>query len=215
MDPWRLCAGDGASLTPGIGPNICNRVSSSDGVLISTSLSNDDKNEGGALPAPAALLDAELPCCCGCCTCCSTCCCCWICCCCRLDEPGSRAADEDDSPFVSGNRLVRGRFNFLSGSWCGSSSFGSAVAERDLRFRESISLAFSKAPQASRSSRVGGLGWGRSTHRAMLFKKTSLAPKRAAMFRRCCQRSCSSRSRSRSWRDRWRPSNTAESSSSW
>jgi hypothetical protein len=51
-DPWLRSegerAGDGASLTPGIGPNIFRRLSSSDGVLISTSLSSEAKNEGGA-----------------------------------------------------------------------------------------------------------------------------------------------------------------------
>lgn len=145
-DPW-LCsegerAGEGASLTLGIGPNMFRRLSSSDGVLISTSFSKDAKKDGCASMVAAGMMVVVVA---G-----------GLACSCRWDGwdgPGSRTADDDDSPFWGSNRLVRGRFSFLSGSWC-CSSCGSAVADRDLRFRDSISLAFSKAPQASRSSRV-------------------------------------------------------------
>lgn len=41
-------AGDGASWAPGIGPKMFRMFSSSDGVLISTSLRRDDRNDGAA-----------------------------------------------------------------------------------------------------------------------------------------------------------------------
>lgn len=39
-------AGDDISLAPGMGPNCCRIFSSSDGVLSSTSLSKEDRNDG-------------------------------------------------------------------------------------------------------------------------------------------------------------------------
>lgn len=157
-------------------------LSRSEGVLISTSLRSEAKKEGGAADG----LDDEAL--------------------CRLDEPASLPASAD-SPVWGGSRLVRGRFSFLSGSWCGSSC-GSGVLVRDFRFRDSISLAFSRAPQASCSSLdCSGGDWGRgATSAGMLLAKTSRAPRRLAMLSRCCQRSCSCRSRSRSCCDRRRPS---------
>lgn len=41
-----LAAGDDGSLAPGIGPNNCRMFSSSDGLLNSTSLSSEDRNDG-------------------------------------------------------------------------------------------------------------------------------------------------------------------------
>jgi len=167
------------------------RVSSSDGVLISTSLRRADRKDGWASEGAASA---------------------------RCEEPAKFFPAVDDSPLVwlcGGSRRVRGRFSFLSGSWW-CSSCGSAEAERD-RFLDSHSLAFSKADHANCSLRdscvscgCGGSGranWGR------LLLNTSRAPKRLAMFKRCSQRSCSLRSCSRSWRDRRRPSKTSGSSS--
>jgi hypothetical protein len=101
MEPW-LCnegerARDGASLTPGIVPYMFRRLSASYGALCSTSLSSEAKNDGGA--AVSAVVAGGLA------------------CSCRFDGPGSRAVEvDDDSPFWGSNRLVRGRFSFLSGS---------------------------------------------------------------------------------------------------
>jgi hypothetical protein len=63
-------------------------------------------------------------------------------------------AAADEGPGASRTLLVRGRFNFRSGSFGGSDrSAGDAVTDLDLRFRllglvVSNSLALSKAPQA-------------------------------------------------------------------
>jgi hypothetical protein len=68
-------AGESASLTLGIGPNMRVSRSSSDGVLISTSLSNEDRKDGVASAVDADTADGRD----------------------RLDCPASPAA-EDDSP---------------------------------------------------------------------------------------------------------------------
>ena len=89
--------GDEASLAPGIGPKRASRLCSSEGVLISTSLSNDDKKEGADSTAvrvgPSFCVGRA-----------------WF---------GWIAEDasppDDGSPFCVGSLRVRGRFNLLSG----------------------------------------------------------------------------------------------------
>lgn len=96
-----LAAGDDGSLAPGIGPNRCRILSSSDGLLDSTSLSKEDRNDG----APAVErenipfdVDVELP---------PP---AWF------DGVATVGLDDEASPAWIGSRLVRGRLSFRSGS---------------------------------------------------------------------------------------------------
>lgn len=117
--------------------NADREVSSSE-LGISTSLSNDDKNDGSPL---VSLIGRE------------------------GGDTGRRpfggrlgpaiVGEADDDSTLSMTRRVRGRFNFRSGSAGGSA--GEAVTDLDLRFRfrglvVSSSFAFSNAPQALDSS---------------------------------------------------------------
>ena len=105
---------------------------------ISTSLSNDDKNDGSPLVSLKGLDGGEA----------------------RRCRFGGRlgpatVGEADDDSTLSMTRLVRGRFNFRSGSVGGSA--GEAVTDLDFRFLflglvVSSSFAFSKAPQALDSS---------------------------------------------------------------
>lgn len=119
-----------------VGVNVDLDVSSSD-VAVSTSLSNCVRNDGSPFVScnareglPRRLIPLL-----------------W-----RLEVAIDPAAD--DGPGASSTRLVRGRFNFRSGSFGASNcSAGDAVTDLDLRFRllglaVSSSFAFSKAPQA-------------------------------------------------------------------
>ena len=97
-------AGEGASLAPGMGPKRLRRLSSSDGVLISTSLRRDDRNDGAdsvdlgwavgclALGGGAGLGTVA-----------------WF------DGPAA-ALDDEAWPFWVGNLRVRGRLSLRSGS---------------------------------------------------------------------------------------------------
>ena len=100
---------------------------------------------------------------------------------------------ESDDSGLSNTLLVRGRLSFRSGS-CGGPedpSAGEAVMDLDLRFllgAASISFAFSIAPQALASSADStGVRGDRSRSRGgAAALKTSRAPWRPAIFRRCC-----------------------------
>lgn len=105
--------------------------------------------------------------------------------------------DEEASPSTK-TLLVRGRFNFRSGS--DGRSTGEAVADvaADLDFllrvlgTPSISFALSKSPQARDSSLVssgvGGVRGRRGRRGCGAVWKVSRAPCRLAMFNLCCHR---------------------------
>lgn len=140
-------AGDDASCTDHrFGAGTC--VSSSDGVLGSSSLSSDDTSGGTFSTRLSPFLEespfAGL----------------------TADGPGAAgdAAAVEASPWL-GSRRVRGRLSFLSGS--GTGSDGDAVTDRfrrlrdaPLPLRESASRARSKAPHARLSSLVSSTGGG-------------------------------------------------------
>jgi hypothetical protein len=146
-------------------------VSSSE-LAVSTSFSNDDKNEGSPLVLmlygrgglPARLLEKA------------------------VELEIDRDADEVEASPIT--LRVRGRFSFRSGSFddSGAGVEGDAVAGVDfLLFRPlgegvlltllSTSFAFSNAPQALASSDVSGGVWGLwSRSIGAEFRKISLAP---------------------------------------
>ncbi len=152
--------GEDASTAGRLSANRFRMFSSSDGVLISTSLRSEDKNEGASTADLGdRAFDAGTD----------------------ADADADADAADDALPLRSGLvgsdgasvwvviRRVRGRLSFLSGS--GALSTGEAVAERDLRFRPPglvvwDSLARSRAPQALRSALLCGVTvsavlWGR------------------------------------------------------
>lgn len=171
--------GDEGSTGCGLGPKTFRTFSSSEGVLIATSFSSVERNDGRSPFAggdralgPGACLSG-------------------------LFDDVEGDFDGPASPWTATLRVL-GRFNRLSGSGAGST--GDAVTDRDFRFRllgldTSSSRALSKAPQASLSSRVSRGGCGVAcgstcwpTTSWIFLAKTSRTPSRLAMFRRCCQR---------------------------
>lgn len=166
-----------------------NPASSSEGALGSSSFSNEETKgapslTGGVSPFDSGGIAAEP----------------------AAGPAAGGAADElEATAGCVGIRLVRGRFNLRSGSCTGSA--GEAVTERVFRFRlavevegpASASRATSSAPQARFSSLVsstiGAAGWRCSLIcGGMLLRKTSRAPRRWAMFMRCCHLWSSARS---------------------
>jgi len=116
-------------------------LDASSSVVVSTSLNNDDRNEGWSFVSmcerdglPGRLFAGRI----------------------EFDVAGTA----EDDPAVSKTLRVRGRFSFRSGSLDDSAgSLGEAVADFDFLFRlfglaVSISFAFSNAPQALTSSGV-------------------------------------------------------------
>jgi hypothetical protein len=136
-------------------------------VAVSTSRSNDDRNEGSPLVSMIGRggLRRALT--------------------CRINRG---AADEELEPGASKTLRVRGRFNFRSGSFGTSSgsagAAGEAVDDLDFLFlflvpglMVSASFALSKAPQALTSSGVSTGVWGiRLRNIVAASLKTSRAP---------------------------------------
>lgn len=154
-----------------------NPASSSEGALGSSSFNNEETKGAPSLTGGVSPFDSGG----------------------MVAEPAAGAAADELEATTGcvGMRLVRGRFNLRSGSCTGSA--GEAVTERAFRFRlavevegpASASRATSKAPQARFSSLVsstiGAAGWRCSLIcGGILLRKTSRAPRRWAIFMRCC-----------------------------
>ena len=139
-------------------------------------------------------------------------------------------AVEVEASACVGSLFVRGRFSFLSGSCTGSA--GDAVTERVFLLRTpfvpfvpfvvlSAPLTRSNAPHARLSSLVSSIGAAGGCRGGvcncsliwdgMLWANVSRAPRRLAIFMRCCQRSSSWRSSC--WNRRY--CSRSSSSSSW
>jgi hypothetical protein len=152
------------------------RVVSSSGVAVSTSLSSDERNEGSALVSMEVRggLPERL-----------------------FDGPAEVviAGYADEEAVASMTLRVRGRFSFRSGSFddSGVGSEGDAVTDFDFLFLPlglavSNSFAFSNAPHALASSGVSSGVWGLwSRSIGAAFRNTSRAPWRPAIFRRLSQ----------------------------